>query len=160
MNKTIKNSLILLIVLTAAVAMMCIIYQYFKSEPISANNIAQGNIVPNYEDELNNKSSENIENNLNNDETNNVNSDENKVENTLQNNSVDNGENTSTPKENKAISLAKEEWLKERNSLQGLEFNVSIQTNGKYLVTVYDTKTTRLIKGYVVDVETEIVNEK
>ena len=68
--------------------------------------------------------------------------------------------NGMTPKEAKAIKLAQNKWVEQYKTIEGVTFNVSIQSDGKYLVIVYDTKTTHLIKGYIVDVTTEIVNEK
>ena len=65
-----------------------------------------------------------------------------------------------TPKEAKAINLAKQKWTEEWGNTNDVVFNVSIQSDGKYLVTVYDTKTTHLIKGYIIDVNTEIIKEK
>ena len=65
-----------------------------------------------------------------------------------------------TPKESKAIKLVKDIWTKDWGNLDDVLFNVSIQSDGKYFVTVYDTITTHLIKSYIVDVNTEIVTEK
>ena len=78
---------------------------------------------------------------------------------TASNDSVED-KNQMTPKENKAINLVKDVWTKDWGNLDDVSFNVSIQSDGKYYVTVYDTVTTHLIKGYIVDVNTEIVTEK
>lgn len=64
-----------------------------------------------------------------------------------------------TPKEAKAISLVKDKWTEKFGNTDGIDFNISIQNDGKYLVTVYDTKTTQTISGYIVDVTTGIINE-
>ena len=69
-------------------------------------------------------------------------------------------ENAMTPKEAKAISLVKDKWTEKFGNTDGIDFNISIQNDGKYLVTVYDTKTTQTISGYIVDVTTGIINEK
>ena len=61
---------------------------------------------------------------------------------------------------NQAIKLAKEEWKKEWGSLDDVSFNVSVQSDGKYGVTVYDTTTTQSIQFYIVDVDTGVVKEK
>ena len=45
-------------------------------------------------------------------------------------------------------------------SLEDISFNVSIQSDGKYGVTVYDTTTTRSILFYIVDVDSGIVKER
>ena len=78
---------------------------------------------------------------------------------TASNDSVED-KNQMTPKENKAINLVKDVWTKDWGNLDDVSFNVSIQSDGKYYVTVYDMVTTHLIKGYIVDVSTEIVTEK
>ena len=68
--------------------------------------------------------------------------------------------NKMTSKEIKAIELVKKKWKEEWGNLEGVSFNASIQSNGKYGVTVYETKTTQSIQFYVVDVDTEIIKER
>ena len=65
-----------------------------------------------------------------------------------------------TPKEKKAIDLVKQKWQNEMGDLKGVSFNVSIQNDGKYGVTVYNTATTQTIQFYIVDVETQIIKER
>ena len=48
-------------------------------------------------------------------------------------------ENAMTPKEAKAFSLVKDKWTEKIGNTEGIDFNISIQNDGKYLVTVYDT---------------------
>lgn len=69
-------------------------------------------------------------------------------------------DNRATPRENKAIELAKKQWTKDWGNTNGVSFNVSIQSDGKYGVTVYDTSSTKSIQFYIVDVDTGIVTER
>lgn len=159
MSKTTKNSLIILIITIVIFALIVLGYQHFKSKPISTDNIVSGNLLPDLNKETINSVSENSNNNIENQEQNTETEEKNNINNSNTTNYIED-DNQITQKETKAINLAKAEWTKKYENIDGVEFNVSIQNNGKYLVTVYDTKTTRLIKGYIVDVDTEIVNEK
>lgn len=165
MSKTTKNSVIIIIAVIVTFGLIWLAYNHFKTEPISTDNIINGNIIPNYNEELNDIESDdlniNIEQKENEIESNNENTTENKDnENITDTNNSYDEYNQITPRETKAINLAKKEWIKEWENTKGVQFNVSVQSNEKYLVTVYDIKTTRLIKGYIVDVDTEIVDER
>ncbi len=136
---------------------MCLEYQHFRFEPISANNVeTKGNILPDPNQGLNNMLNEILDDNI---ETE-VKTEEKKNETTTASNDSVEDKNQMTPKENKAINLVKDVWTKDWGNLDDVSFNVSIQSDGKYYVTVYDMVTTHLIKGYIVDVSTEIVTEK
>lgn len=163
MSKTTKNILVIIVIAIVVFALVCLGYQYFRTEPISANNVeAKGNILPDPNQGLNNMLNEILDDNV---ETE-VKTEEKKNETTTasnepatSNDSVED-KNQMTPKENKAVNLVKDVWTKDWGNLDDVSFNVSIQGDGKYYVTVYDTVTTHLIKGYIVDVSTEIVTEK
>ena len=61
-------------------------------------------------------------------------------------------------KEKKALELVKEEWKKEWGNLDDVSFNnESIRSDGKYIVSVNDSRTTRVIRRYVVDTITGVV---
>ena len=138
-------------------ALVCLEYQHFRFEPISANNVeTKGNILPDPNQGLNNMLNEILDDNI---ETE-VKTEEKKNETTTASNDSVEDKNQMTPKENKAINLVKDVWTKDWGNLDDVSFNVSIQSDGKYYVTVYDMVTTHLIKGYIVDVSTEIVTEK
>ena len=157
MSKITKNILTTTIIVLAIFALLCLGYQHFKAKPISANNTAEkGNILPDPNQGLNNMLNEILDDNI---ETEVKKEDKKNETTTSSTNSVEN-ENQMTPKENKAINLVKDIWKKDWGNLNDVSFNVSIQGDGKYYVTVYDTITTHLIKGYIVDVNTEIVTEK
>ena len=158
MGKTTKNFLVIIVIAIVVIfALVCLEYQHFRFEPISANNVeAKGNILPDPNQGLNNMLNEILDDNI---ETE-VKTEEKKNETTTASNDSVEDKNKMTPKENKAINLVKDVWTKDWGNLDDVSFNVSIQSDGKYYVTVYDTVTTHLIKGYIVDVSTEIVTEK
>lgn len=158
MGKTTKNFLVIIVIAIVVIfALVCLEYQHFRFEPISANNVeTKGNILPDSNQGLNNMLNEILDDNI---ETE-VKTEEKKNETTTASNDSVEDKNQMTPKENKAINLVKDVWTKDWGNLDDVSFNVSIQSDGKYYVTVYDMVTTHLIKGYIVDVSTEIVTEK
>lgn len=157
MGKATKNFLVIIVIAIVIFALVCLGYQHFRFDPISANNVeAEGNILPDPNQGLNNMLNEILDDNI---ETE-VKTEEKKNETTTASNDSVEDKNQMTPKENKAIHLVKDVWTKDWGNLDDVSFNVSIQGDGKYYVTVYDTVTTHLIKGYIVDVNTEIVTEK
>ena len=158
MGKTTKNFLVIIVIAIVVIfALVCLEYQHFRFEPISANNVeTKGNILPDPNQGLNNMLNEILDDNI---ETE-VKTEEKKNETTTASKDSVEDKNQMTPKENKAINLVKDVWTKDWGNLDDVSFNVSIQSDGKYYVTVYDMVTTHLIKGYIVDVSTEIVTEK
>lgn len=158
MGKTTKNFLVIIVIAIVVIfALVCLEYQHFRFEPISANNVeTKGNILPDPNQGLNNMLNEILDDNI---ETE-VKTEEKKNETTTASNDSVEDKNQMTPKENKAINLVKDVWTKDWGNLDDVSFNVSIQSDGKYYVTVYDMVTTHLIKVYIVDVSTEIVTEK
>ncbi len=158
MGKTTKIFLVIIVIAIVVIfALVCLEYQHFRFEPISANNVeTKGNILPDPNQGLNNMLNEILDDNI---ETE-VKTEEKKNETTTASNDSVEDKNQMTPKENKAINLVKDVWTKDWGNLDDVSFNVSIQSDGKYYVTVYDMVTTHLIKGYIVDVSTEIVTEK
>lgn len=158
MGKTTKKILVIIVIAIVVIfALVCLEYQHFRFEPISANNVeTKGNILPDPNQGLNNMLNEILDDNI---ETE-VKTEEKKNKTTTASNDLVEDKNQMTPKENKAINLVKDVWTKDWGNLDDVSFNVSIQSDGKYYVTVYDTVTTHLIKGYIVDVNTEIVTEK
>lgn len=158
MGKTTKNFLVIIVIAIVVIfALVCLEYQHFRFEPISANNVeTKGNILPDPNQGLNNMLNEILDDNI---ETE-VKTEEKKNETSTASNDSVEDKNQMTPKENKAINLVKDVWTKDWGNLDDVSFNVSIQSDGKYYVTVYDMVTTHLIKGYIVDVSTEIVTEK
>lgn len=167
MNKSGRNMLILIAILLLLFGVVLAVYSSFKSKPINAN-VQKDKILDDANTGL-----ENLLNNiiLDEDNTENV---ENIEENTTKNEQVSNTQaqdknqssneiidNQTTPGEKKAIELAKAQWKKEWGSLDEVSFNnVMIQGDGKYVVSVNDSKTTKVICRYVVDTNTGIVEEQ
>lgn len=154
MSKTTRNILIAIVITLVVFALVCLGYKYFSLEPISADIVGEKeNVLPDSNQGLSNMLNEILDDNIETEVK------EEKKNETTTSNSVED-KNQMTPKENKAISLVKDVWTKDWGNLDDVSFNVSIQNDGKYYVTVYDMVTTHLIKGYIVDVNTEIVTEK
>ena len=167
MSKSTKNILILVLIGLLVIGIAVAVYGHFKTEPIEAN-VSKENILDNA-----NKGLENFINDIfdENDIADNEQSTENKEENKTtstqnpgtQNDVKDNDiiENQITPGEKKALEFVKTEWKKEWGNLEGVSFNnESIQSDGKYIVSVNDSKTTRVLRRYIVDTITGVVEEK
>ena len=174
MNKTTRNILIIVAVVLLVFGIAVAIYNIFKTEPIDAN-VENNNILDNANNGLENVINDILEENEVNEE--NIKNEENTEENNTtentqasssqgQESSSDEGndntsENQSTPGEQKAIELVKAEWKKEWGNLDDVSFNnVMIQGDGKYVVSVNDSKTTKVIHRYVVDTDTGLVEQK
>ena len=172
MTKAVRNTIIIIAIVVILFAIIFAVYQYFQDEPMNANTLGAANVLEDANTGLENMLNEifneetvdgNTENVTNTEQAGSTTNPSNHEE---QNNNKENetdlteDDNRATPRETKAIELAKEQWIKEWGSTNGVSFNVSIQSDGKYYVTVYDMVTTHLIKGYIVDVSTEIVTEK
>ena len=159
MGKGTRNTLIFIAIILLVFGILWAIYSDNKTEPIDANS-ADGNILQNADAGLENMINDIFEEPK--DENNTKNVEENKEDSNSSSATTQNeinNDNVMTPKETKAVNLVKEEWKKKWGSLDDVSFNVSIQNDGKYGVTVYDVTTTQTIKFYTVDVDTGIVKE-
>lgn len=165
MNKSTKNIFILIVIGLLILGIAIAVYSHFKTEPMDANT-SKENVLDDANSGLENFINDifdenNIENETNNNEKENV-----QVNNTQTNSKPSNSKDTSTdnqitPGEKKALELAKEEWKKEWGNLNDVSFNnESIQNDGKYIVSVNDSKTTRVIRRYVVDTITGVVEQQ
>lgn len=166
-----KITIIISVIILLIFSIIFAVYSHFRSKPMDANMIVAENIVPNANDGLDNMinsilNEENVQNN-----TENVNNEEeNKQENAQNasnttNTATSDGEtdddSSTTPREKKAIELVKEEWKREWGNLSGVFFNnIGIQSDGKYRVSVNNSKTTEVLQFYIVDVDTGVVKEK
>ncbi len=171
MNKTTRNILIIVVIVLLAFGIILAVYNHFKTEPIDAN-MANENILDDANTGLDNiindiLDEDNVENAENEEEAKNT---ENEKTNTQASSSKTNTQSSkndnkvdleSTSGEKKAIELAKKEWKKEWGNLNDVSFNnVMVQGDGKYVVSVNDSTTTEVIRFYVVDIKTGIVEEK
>lgn len=167
MNKTTKNIVIVVAIALLVFGIALALYNHFKAEPMNANvqkdnilddaNTGLENLINNILDDENTENNENTENkeeNKNNTTTNT----QSQGQSSNKNNEID---SQTTPGEKKAIELAKAQWKKEGNSLDGVSFNnESIQGDGRYVVSVNNSKTTMVICRYIVDVITGMVEER
>lgn len=176
MTKEMKTVLIIIGIILVIFAIIFAVYQYFQEEPMNANTIGAANVLEDANTGLENMLNEileegNVQNteNATNDVENsqagsgqsNTNSNSNASTNQDQNQEdLTEDDNRATPREEKAIELVKEEWIKNWGNTDGVSFSVSVQEDGKYGVTVYDASSTEYIILYVVDVDTGIVKEK
>lgn len=169
MDKKTRNIIIVIAIILLIFAILFAVYTHFKTEPMNANTQLSNNIpdantgLENMlnqilNEEENTEVEQNKEENTNKNENQNSNQETNDKKNNEETPLED--DNRMTPKENKAINLVKEYWKKEWGSTDDVAFNVSIQSDGKYGVTVYDVTTTQSIQFYIVDVEKGTVKER
>lgn len=163
MNKSTKNIFILIVIGLLILGIVIAVYGHFKTEPMDANT-SKENVLDDANSGLENFINDIFDENNIEDETN---KEENEQTNNTQTSSKpQKSDNTSTdnqitPGEKKALELAKEEWKKEWGNLNDVSFNnESIQSDGKYIVSVNDSKTTRVIRRYVVDTITGVVEQQ
>ena len=160
MSKGTKNTLVFIAIILLIFGILCAVYSNNKTEPIDANS-ADENILQNADAGLENMINDIFEEPKDENKSNveEPKEDSNSNSDTTTQNEINN-DNVMTPKETKAVNLVKEVWEKKWGTLDDVSFNVSIQNDGKYGVTVYDVTTTQSIKFYIVDVDTGIVKER
>lgn len=167
MNKTVKISIMIILIVIVALAIICLVYNHFKQEPVDANivdtNIEDGNtgldniINELFEEEEENTvaNKENKENRVSNTQTEKPKKDNNKPK-----NETKNTETTTEPvtsREEKAIELVKNTW----GDTTGLIVScVSIDNEGRYVVSVNDAKTSRNLGFFTVDVDSKTVEKQ
>ena len=177
MSKGVRNTIIVIAIILVLFILIFVVYQQFQTEPMDANSTGE-NVLQDantglenmLNDILNEETNQNITNeeeqqNQENSEAQSTQGQASQEVNQSSSESTDEEElteddNRMTPREEKAIELVQEEWEKNWGSLDSVSFNVSVQNDGKYGVTVYDTRTTTYIEQYIVDVDTEIVTER
>lgn len=152
MNKTVRKSLIIISIVIVLFAIIWFVYDMFKKDTVETNsnsNLVDGNTG------LDNIINDLFENEIENSITENVVDDNQSKGNIIQDNKSDTTEKATT-KEEKAIELAKKKW----RSTSGVYFsNESINSDGRYIVSVRNSKTTDSLAFYLVDVETGLVTE-
>jgi len=165
MNKSTKNILILIIIGLLILGISIAMYGHFKTEPMDANT-SKENILDDANSGLENFINDIFDDDATGNETDTIGK-ENEQENNTQTSSKPDGadnnpnDNQITPGEKKALELAKDTWKKEWGNLDDVSFNnESIQGDGKYIVSVNDSKTTRVIRRYVIDTITGVVEEQ
>lgn len=156
MNKTVRNSLIVIGIVIAIFIITWIIYDIFKKEPVDANIINT-----NLTDEntgLDNFINELFDNVIVNETAENVIANTENNENIEKKEEIDNAGNVSiTSKEERAIELVEKEW----GGSDGVYFsNESIDNQGRYIVSVRDKRTTDSLAFFVVDIDKELVTKR
>lgn len=156
MDKTVKRSLIIILIVIVLFIIIWLVYDMVKKEPVNANAVDT-----NFADE--NKGLDNIINELfDNVDVNEMeeNTIQNEIENEINNDSISNvGSSTEsvTSKEQKAIELVKRAW----GDTDGVYFsNMSIDNQGRYIVSVNDSRTTKTLAFFVVDIDKELVTKQ
>lgn len=154
MDKTMKKSLIIILIVIVLFAIIWMVYDMLKKEPVNANvtdtnledeNTGLDNIINELFDNVivNDIDANEIEDdaNITNEQTSNVGSSTESV----------------TSKEQKAIELVKKAW----GDTDGVYFsNMSIDSQGRYIVSVNDSSSTRTLAFFVVDVDRELVTKQ
>ena len=150
MSKVVKNSLIVIAIAILVFVIIYFVYDLLKAKPTYSEQVQQSNLEGSNMGIDTDKLFENVS--TSNEEKTNI---ENEVEEPKENTEVLNG--TVTSKEEKAKELAKKQW----KSTEGVYFsNMAINSKGNYIVTVNDSKTSKTLAFYEIDVENEIVKEK
>ena len=158
MNKGTKNTLLIIAIILLIFGILWAVYMD-KTQPMDANATDENELMQNADSGLDNVINDIFEEPKQ--DKNEVQGNEQNSENKTTNDETEtNNDDAMTPKEERAINLVKEEWKKKWGTLDDVSFNVSIQNDGKYGVTVYDVTTTQSIKFYIVDVDTGIVKER
>lgn len=159
MEKTAKRSVLIILIMILLFVIIWFVYDSFKKEPANANavttNITDKNSgLDNVINDLFEKADINeidanlIGNTIVEDNTNSTNE---TVTNT--------GSSTTsvTSKEQKAVALVKKAW----GDTDGVYFsNMSIDNQGRYIVSVNDAKTTKTLAFFKVDVDKELVTKQ
>lgn len=159
MEKTAKKSVLIILIMILLFVIIWFVYDSFKKEPANANavttNITDKNSgLDNVINDLFEKADINeidanlIGNTIVDDSTNSTNE---TVTNT--------GSSTTsvTSKEQKAVALVKKAW----GDTDGVYFsNMSIDNQGRYIVSVNDAKTTKTLAFFKVDVDKELVTKQ
>lgn len=174
MSKTVKNSLIVIAIVAILFGIAWFGYDMLKKEPVMTEtnaNLADGNtgldniINDLLDNQIENEIVENVtedkENVVSEEETDEGEEEEKKDNKNQVNdkNTVTNGSTTEsvTSREEKAITLVKKEW----GNIDGVYFsNESVDSKGRYIVSVRDKKTTASLAFYVVDVDKKLVAEQ
>ena len=164
MNKTVRNSLLVIVIAIVLFGIIWLVYDIIREQPVDANSVDT-----NLADEntgLDNIINELFDNVVTNEEQENTIQDDNTETNTSTNKNEEEPENTVssqqttesvTSKEERSIELVKKEW----GGTDGVYFsNESIDTQGRYIVSVRDSGTTSLLAFFLVDVNTGLVTKQ
>lgn len=157
MSKTKKKICIIIAIVLILFIIICLVYDEMKTKPVDANttnmnlvdeNTGLDNIINELFDDV--TTNEEVENEIEEKEDTNTEKNEENEEDTSSTESV-------TSKQEKAINLVKKEW----GGDDGVYFsNESIDSKGRYIVSVRDKGTTNSLAFFLVDVDRELVTKQ
>ena len=165
MSKTTKNSIIIILIVIVALAIVWLIYDNIKQEPANANIVDTNTVDENAGlDNVINELFENVEVNEESEEitqkepdkevSTNKNASDKKEETKKETTSTEITTTTATSREEKAKELVKKEW----GGSDGVYFACeSIDSKGRYIVSVHKSKDTSKLAEFTVDIEKETV---
>lgn len=168
-KKTKKTSYLTIAILIVLFIILCLAYDEVKTQPADANtantnlvdeNTGLDNIINELFDDV--TTNEEVENEVNEKNEENIQDEVSNTENNEEENKIDNEEEISstesvTSKQEKAINLVKQAWGGE----DGVYFsNESIDSQGRYIVSVRDKGTTNSLAFFLVDVDTGLVTKQ
>lgn len=160
MNKTVKNSIMIVIICILAFAIIGLVYENIKEKPVDSN--AENTDVADENTGLDNVINELFDDAYANELTddNNEIANETKKENEVKNEQIGNiGSSTqsATSKEKKAVELVEKAW----GGSEGVYFsNDGIDNQGRYRVSVHKKNTTDTLAFFIVDLERELVTKQ
>ena len=161
MSKTVRNSLIVIAIVLVLFGIIWFAYDMFKKEPIEANtnanladeNTGLDNIINDLFDNV--QTNEQTENVVENENITNNQKEEKQEDKT--NEVISESTESVTTRDEKAVELVKKEW----GSTDGVYFsNESVDSQGRYIVSVRDKKTTASLAFYLVDVDKQLVTQQ
>ena len=160
MSKTVKRTILVAIIVLALLVAICLGYEHFKTEPVDANQIDTNLVDENagLDNVINDLFEETDTEEVEEEEPEQVETDteqaDNKEEGSYKSEEKVEKTETVTSREDKAINLVEKEWGDD----DGVYFScLSIDNEGRYTVSVNDSKTTRTLAFYTVDVDKETV---
>ena len=171
-KKTKKTNYLIIAIVIILFIILCLAYDEMKVEPADANTVNDNlvdentgldniinelfdDVTTNKEDE-NEAEKENTQNEDSNTENENDTNELDDEENEIKEEDISSTENV-TSKEQKAINLVKQAW----GGDDGVYFsNESIDSNGRYIVSVRDKGTTNSLAFFLVDVDKELVTKQ
>lgn len=173
-KKTKKTNYLIIAIIIVLFIILCLAYDEMKVEPADANTVNSNLVDENtgldniinelFEDVTTNQEVEN----KNEEDDENIQKENSNTENEDNTNELDNEENeieeedissteTVTSKEQKAINLVKQAW----GGDDGVYFsNESIDSNGRYIISVRDRGTTNSLAFFLVDVDSGLVTKQ
>ena len=150
MSKTITRSILVIAIAIVSFAIIWVMYDMVKKEPVNANIVDKD--LPDENTGLDNVINELFENVVEENEI--VNDVENKA-NEDDKEDVETSSETVTSKEKRAVELVKEFWGEDDSVYFSYQ---SIDNQGRYIVSV-NRKDSSVIAWYMVDVDSEIVTK-